>query len=226
MFAGIARRPARPLPGVLCALCLCLCWPAARAEAQSVLLEDRVPVLSARLKTSGSWPEGPLVLLLHGTLSHRNTEIIQSLEDLLAEEGVSTLAPNLSFGVEARENAFSCAAQARQDFAGTQALLPRRVGFRYCEQATVSAGSFLSYYEKLDSQGTPQLPGGTWRPTPVITGSRDEVAGDLRAALEALAVKLPRTLQLQEIEGADHFFRDLYADELVELAIDFIEHEP
>jgi pimeloyl-ACP methyl ester carboxylesterase len=250
---------------------------------------------------------GKVALLLHGTLSHRDTEIIQSLETLLGDEGVSTLAVNLSLGVRARDGAFDCGAEHRhreQDATaelarweawletqgvgdltlvghsrganqiaryvleeqpatarrlvliapprwteeGTErayaarhgaaltplrdaaqqmvdadngaALLPQPAGLLYCADARVSAESFLSYYRPDPLRDTPTLLARITLPTLVIAGSEDSIATDLPGAFDDDLLHV----RVEEIDGADHFFRDLYADELVEIAIDFI-HE-
>jgi len=50
-----------------------------------------------------------LVLLTHGTLAHNKMEVIANLQKLLAERGVSSLAPNLSLGVDNRTGMYDCA---------------------------------------------------------------------------------------------------------------------
>ncbi|WP_416896401.1 MAG: alpha/beta hydrolase [Minwuia sp.] len=66
------------------------------------------------------WVEGdgaeagtPVVLLLHGTLAHRDQELIDTLQELLAERGVSSLAPGLTFGQDRREGMYDCAVPFR-----------------------------------------------------------------------------------------------------------------
>jgi len=277
------------------------------AVAELVVLDEAAPALSGRLLKSADWPGGKVALLLHGTLSHRDTEIIQSLETLLGDEGVSTLAVNLSLCVPARDGAFDCGAEHRHreqdataelarwgawletqgvgDFTlighsrganqiaryvleeqpatarrlvliapprwseeGTErayaarhgaaltplrnaaqqmvdadngaALLPQPAGLLYCADARVSAESFLSYYRPDPLRDTPTLLARITLPTLVIAGSEDSIATDLPGAFDDDLLHV----RVEEIDGADHFFRDLYADELVEIAIDFI-HE-
>jgi pimeloyl-ACP methyl ester carboxylesterase len=285
-----------------------LCIRGAKVAAEDIALSDLQPALSARLLRSDSWPQGDVAMILHGTLSHRDTEIIQSLESLLGDAGVSTLAINLSLGVEERKQAFPCegphrhresdasielarwsawlatagvreftaighsrganqiaryvletadplaarliliappqwSSQATQDAyrdrhgeslatlidqAQAQdangkgdALLPVNLGLLYCENTRATAASFLSYYSDDPLRDTPTLIAGLSRPVLVIAGSDDQVAAGLP---EAIAERAPGVL-LEEIDGADHFFRDLYADELVEIALDFMQDE-
>ena len=50
-------------------------------------------------------------------------------------------------------------------------------------------------------------------------GSADEVVADLPARLEGFSQD---NVTIETIDGADHFFRDLYADELAERVADFV----
>lgn len=95
------------------------------------------------------------------------------------------------------------------------------VGFLYCEDATVTAESFVSYYGPESEIGAGALIEKAPYPVLVVAGSEDEVAGNLVAVLAA-GLRPPRQL-LIEIEGADHFFRDLYAYDLVEAVIGFVD---
>lgn len=49
-----------------------------------------------------------VVLLTHGTLAHNKMEIIVNLQRLLAERGISSLAPTLSLGVDSRTGMYDC----------------------------------------------------------------------------------------------------------------------
>lgn len=274
--------------------------------AELLRLDEETPVLSGRLTASESWPGGDVALLLHGTLSHRDTEIIQSLETLLPEQGVSTLAINLSLGVDDRQTAFPCdsahrhreqdaivelsrwvdwlsqqgaqdltlighsrganqvaryvhasadprvarmillappqwnaenaatsyearhgkplaplIARAEQQVAAGQPdkLLPQRLGLLYCDNTQATAETFVSYYANDPLRDTPTLLGLLETPTLVIAGSKDDIAEGLPAAM---AERAPH-IELEEIDGADHFFRDLYAYDLVDIAVEFMD---
>jgi pimeloyl-ACP methyl ester carboxylesterase len=302
---ALKTRPAARL-FILAFIGLFLSSAQASVAEQMVLLEERTPSLSGRLSPAKSWPEGDVAVLLHGTLSHRDTEIIRSLETLLSEQGVSTLAINLSLGVADRRGPFACEgphthteedasdelrrwldwltaqgvenpslighsrganqiaryvyenadprvarmiliappqwseessavayaarhgqalapllAEAEQQITDGKgsAMLPDPVGLLYCENTRVSAESFASYYRADPLRDTPTLLARQQTPTLIIAGSADEIASGLPAAM---AERAP-AVEVVEIEGADHFFRDLYADELVEYAIDFID---
>jgi pimeloyl-ACP methyl ester carboxylesterase len=88
--------------GLLLSLLLTLSLvPAAGAEV--VKLSHNGLTLNASLAQAGStWPTGPVVLMTHGTLGHRGMEIISGLQGMLADRGVSSLAINLSLGLDDR----------------------------------------------------------------------------------------------------------------------------
>ncbi|MEZ5477161.1 MAG: hypothetical protein R3E95_06650 [Thiolinea sp.] len=52
-------------------------------------------------------------------------------------------------------------------------------------------------------------------------GSADEVVADLPAQLAGF--QAGENISLQTIDGADHFFRDLYADEMAEAMVEFLD---
>lgn len=72
----------------------------AMAEEVKTRLGDLT--LNANLETVDSWPAGPVVLLTHGTLAHRGMEIIDGLQSMLSERDISSLAINLSLGIDDR----------------------------------------------------------------------------------------------------------------------------
>lgn len=94
------------------------------------------------------------------------------------------------------------------------------IGFIYCDNATVSPASFLGYYQPNPNLDTPSLLKTASMPTLVFAGSEDTTVKNLEPAMQQVSNTAVRTVL---IEGADHFFRDLYADELVENAVEFIE---
>ncbi len=101
--------------------------------------------------------------------------------------------------------------------------LPEPVGFLYCDQAQVNAESFVSYYTDIQAKHTPALLQNTDLPTLVITGSEDQVVPDLPKAMQT--VKNPKVEQAS-IEGADHFFRDLYTYDVVDQITGFMDQQP
>jgi alpha/beta superfamily hydrolase len=91
-------------------------------------------------------------------------------------------------------------------------------------QARVTAASFLSYYDEEAPRGIEALIDAVPYPTLVIGGSEDQVTTGLAAAIED-HLDDPR-IRYVEIDGADHFFRDLYAYDVVEAVQDFVVGAP
>jgi pimeloyl-ACP methyl ester carboxylesterase len=79
--------------------------------AEQANLPHQDLTLNAELKTVGEdWTTGPVVLMTHGTLAHNGMEIIRGLQNMLADRGVSSLALNLSLGLDKRPSAmYDCA---------------------------------------------------------------------------------------------------------------------
>lgn len=94
------------------------------------------------------------------------------------------------------------------------------VPFIRCESATVSAASFLSYYEPDLRGDTPSVLKKSPVPVLVIAGSEDKVVGDLRDSIAPLAGE---NLNFVLIEGADHFFLDLYMEDVADAIDEFLE---
>lgn len=92
--------------------------------------------------------------------------------------------------------------------------------FLFCQNALVTPSSFISYYAPEPRRDTPSLLYQVSQPILLIAASEDQVVPGLEQEI------LPYgKLELAVIDGADHFFRDLYADEVVEIAINFIRRQ-
>ncbi len=247
-----------------------------------------------------------LVLITHGTLAHNKMEIVTGLQELLADSGVSSLAINLSLGVENRHGSYDCEVthrhhhtdavaemgawldwleqqgasridlmghsrggnqvawlMAEQDRpsihkavliapatwsaekmhagyqkryqkplapifekalalvkAGKENAVINDTDFIYCPGTSVTAGSFVSNYREDPRRDTPSLLPKIVKPTLVVAGTEDNVVGPLESLVEPLAND---RLQLLVIEGAGHFFRDLYLEELVEQVVEWLQ---
>ena len=94
------------------------------------------------------------------------------------------------------------------------------VPFIRCETATVTAASFLSYYEPDANGDTAALAGAIVAPVLVIAGSKDNVVGDIAANFMPLEGD---NLKFVMVEGADHFFLDLYMEDVADAAAEFLE---
>ncbi|RRQ22391.1 alpha/beta hydrolase [Thiohalobacter thiocyanaticus] len=82
------------------------------------------------------------------------------------------------------------------------------VDFIYCENTTVSAGAFISYYDPDPRRDTAYLVPKIEAPVLVIAGTEDDVVPGVEEAMAPLAEA--DAVSLAVIEGADHMFRDLY----------------
>jgi pimeloyl-ACP methyl ester carboxylesterase len=95
------------------------------------------------------------------------------------------------------------------------------VGFLYCAQAEVTADTFLSYYRHDKRKNTPDLLADISRPTLIVAASEDKVIRDLISQIQ----KRPSLdhVKLEVVDGAGHFFRDLYGEDLSDLIVEFLE---
>jgi pimeloyl-ACP methyl ester carboxylesterase len=92
--------------------------------------------------------------------------------------------------------------------------------FIYCEKTRAAAKSVVSYYKDDPRMDTPTLLAKTKKPVLVIIGSNDTTVKGLPEKMAKVADG--KRIQAVTIEGADHFFMDLYGDEVVEQAAKFI----
>jgi alpha-beta hydrolase superfamily lysophospholipase len=281
---------------------------ASLAQAENVTMKLNGAQLNANLEKSSNWPAGPVILMTHGTLAHNRMEIISTLQSLFAENGISSLAINLSLGIDNRPSAmYDCATPHRHKHtdalkeieawlewlkvAGTRKVvllghsrggnqaawftaehddptitkvillapqvwsanqasadyekrygkklkpildrafslvadgkgkeLMKAVDFIYCPKTKATAEAFLNYYETDPRMDTPYLISKINKPVLVFVGSEDKVVKGLERKLKEAG--LPDRVEVRVIEGADHYFRDLYAEEVVEQAIEFIK---
>jgi pimeloyl-ACP methyl ester carboxylesterase len=98
--------------------------------------------------------------------------------------------------------------------------LLRGVRFLYCEELDVSPAAFLGYYAPENEHDTPTVIDGIGTPTLVIIGSEDDVVADLPQRMAGIADAGKVTTVT--IDGADHFFRDFFADDVADAAADFV----
>ena len=83
-----------------------------------------------------------------------------------------------------------------------------------CDRVLASPATFLSYYADDVPKNTPDLLAQLDVPVQVFVGSNDEVASwsdEDRASVERLG-----HVRFVEVDGAGHFFRDLYLDDVVD----------
>lgn len=91
----------------------------------------------------------------------------------------------------------------------------------YCKDAKVRPATFVSYYAPEPRFDTPALLPRIKKPVLVFAGSADETVPDVAEKTKPYADGA--RVQLKVIEGADHFFLDLYAEDLVDGVAKFIQ---
>ena len=130
---------------------------------------------------------------------------------------VVLLAPAFATSVEQAEiyqRAFGHALAPEIEEARKNPLQQRTVDFLTCKQAPVLNATFLDGYAELP----PRLAAKTGHPTLVIVAGKDEVVPDL-------AKRLPSEIKPVVIDGADHFFHDLYGEEAADAVAKFLKAE-
>lgn len=94
------------------------------------------------------------------------------------------------------------------------------IGFIYCAESSATAESVVAYYRPDSRRHTPNLLPRISKPLLVIEGSEDDVVG--RIAEEA-AAQASANQQFVMVDGAGHFFRDLYLEEVVESVVEWLQ---
>ena len=104
--------------------------------------------------------------------------------------------------------------------AGQSETVMEHTDFIYCKDTTASAAAVVSYYTPDPRKDTPYLLPQVKKPLLVFVGTEDKLMLEVDEKLAPLAAA--GTIDLEVMEGADHFFRDLYAEDLVDRAVEFI----
>jgi pimeloyl-ACP methyl ester carboxylesterase len=304
MFTNVNRLISQAVGGLLLAVLF-----TSIAQAEEIKQTYNNLTVNANLVLAdGKTLKDEVVLLTHGTLTHNGRETYRSIQDLLAENGISSLAPNLSLDVNDRHGEYDCNQlqthqhdDAMQEIGfwlkwlktqGTQSvtlmghsrggnqtawysvendgpmiknvvlIAPQTwskqaeyadykkkydtdltplftkaeklvkqgkgqskltdIDFIYCKKTTATAEAFVSYYRDDQRMDTPALLQKAVKPTLVIIGSADKVVADLAAKVEKVEKVDNANVSSYVIEDSDHFFLDLFAEELVEVAVEFI----
>lgn len=277
------------------------------AAEQELELSAGGHTVLATLRTPASMQaETPLVVMTHGTLAHKDMEIIQALAKALEQRGIASLAHTLSLGRDRRKGMYDCA--TRHDYVADDAVaeidawigqaqgISRRVyvfghsrganqvarylaseasapvtaavllapltagaslrtsyvstygkplepllgqatkdvaagrggewmdvpGFIYCRNAVVTARAFAAFYGADPGQDTVALVARSKIPVLVLAAARDTVVPDVAASFAGLADSSPGRVRLEIVEDADHFFRDLFAEDAADRIVEFI----
>jgi len=113
--------PRSPAPSLVPYLKICIAWfiisltvAAGSAQANEVTLPHKRVTLNANLELAANkQPADGMILITHGGLAHNGMEVIAYLQKLLKERGYSTLAINLSLGLNNRHGTYDCAVTQR-----------------------------------------------------------------------------------------------------------------
>jgi alpha/beta superfamily hydrolase len=184
-----------------------------------------------------------VLLITHGTLFHNASELITTLQELFSENEISSLAINLSLGLDNRHHAYDCAiphTHKHDDAVGeigiwlnwlknkAQALVDDHKGhsflnsvdFIYCKDTKATAEAFVSYYNTDLRKDTLFVLPEIKKPILIFAGTEDTVVKDLGKKIEQMSPQ--ENIKLEVMDGADHSFRDLYSEEIVDFSVEFI----
>ncbi len=104
-------RVTKRLCGLISLLLLILAGPAKAQEAREIELRyEELTLLGDLMLPEDEKLEGGIVVLTHGTLAHKDMELIEALQAALAERGIASLAHTLSLGINRRRGMYDCAA--------------------------------------------------------------------------------------------------------------------
>lgn len=94
------------------------------------------------------------------------------------------------------------------------------IGFIYCPGAQATSQAFVGYYAPDQRFDTPHLLPRIKMPVLIVAGSGDDVVPDLPARLKQ---SMPANVSFTLIDGADHFFADLYGEDVADSIAAFLE---
>jgi len=105
--------------------------------------------------------------------------------------------------------------------AGNGAEFLAGAGLLYCPGSEVTADSFVSYYTPDPRFDTPGILDRIPLPVVVIAGSEDTVVDDLPAKIGTGSEQ--KQVEFVIVDGADHFFLDLFAEDVADSIEEIIE---
>lgn len=106
--------------------------------------------------------------------------------------------------------------------AGKGEAVLEHVGLLNCADTSATANAFVSYYVPSPGLDAPALIPKLRKPTLIVVAGGDEVVVGLDKKLSLSANN--RRVQMKVIEGADHFFQDIHADDAVEAIDAFLKN--
>ncbi len=100
--------------------------------------------------------------------------------------------------------------------------LIKNINFIYCKDTSATANAVVSYYKNEPRMDTPTLLKDAKKPTLVVIGSADTVVTDLEEKMNGVESE---QVTVTVVDGAGHFFRDFFAEDLADNAAEFIKGE-
>jgi pimeloyl-ACP methyl ester carboxylesterase len=198
------------------------------ARPHAHLNEDALDEIAAWLRWLEAKGTGPVTLLGHSRGANQVAWFMATRDRPIVRAGV-LIAPSAwdtdrvghryaeRYGTELEPLLDDAVAMMAE---GRDRDMLRRVGFLQCPNAWVSAEAFYSYYRPDALMDAPTALARLEKPVMVIVGTEDTVVPSIAAAVENLDRP---NVRLAVVDGADHFFRDLYAEDLADLVRDFLK---
>lgn len=103
--------------------------------------------------------------------------------------------------------------------AGKGAELMTDIGFMNCPKTSATAATFADYHAADGRNDAPSLLAKIRRPVLMVVAGGDEIIKDLPQKLTAAAK--PASYAAVMVDGADHMFKDLYAEDLADAVAKF-----
>ncbi len=166
------------------------------AQAEEVKIKHEGLTLNANLNLApGKFLADGVVLILHGTLAHKDMEIIRALQDLLIERNINNLAINLGFAQDDRHGMIDCAGPHRHMDSDTAKEMGLWVDWLKAGGATAitvlghsRGGNQVARYaagqpDSIVKRAVLVAP-GTWEPGKQARGYRKSYKKDLAPLLE------------------------------------------
>lgn len=93
-------------------------------------------------------------------------------------------------------------------------------GFIYCENTKATAAAVVSYYKDDENKDSVKVLAQTDKPVLLLVATEDTAVPDLLARSENITQD---NVTVEVIDGADHFFRDLHAEDSADLIDEFLD---
>lgn len=277
------------------------------APAKDVTLPYRGIALNATLDlAAGKTLADGVILMVHGTMVHKDMSTMRHFRDMLGKNGYSTLAINLGLNVDNRRDNYDCAVPSTHQYGDAldeigawldwlkqqgaknvvlfgfsrgghqaawyvaerghpeiksvvllaplivsqfveparyqtrfgkplkpnleraQALVKagkgktrmEKIGFLNCDETSVTAESFLSYYTIDPKHDLIPLLRRIKQPSFVVVAGADTIVRELDKHVAPIADG--KRLRMAVVPGSDHFFRDLYGEDAMDEIVKFL----